>query len=95
MYPFRILREKYFKKIREKGLKAAFRTALQTIAENPYTGKSKTGDLSGVYGYDVYYNKTNYEIAYYIYEDDGKAVVVIMVGTRENFYDELKRYLNE
>lgn len=37
--------EKYFKKIREKGLKAAFRTALQTIAENPYTGKSKTGDL--------------------------------------------------
>ena len=87
--------EKYFKKIREKGLKAAFRTALQTIAENPYTGKSKTDDLSGVYGYDVYYNKTNYEIAYYIYEDDGKAVVVIMVGTRENFYDELKRYLNE
>ncbi len=87
--------EKYFKKIREKGLKTAFRTALQTIAENPYAGKSKTGDLSGVYGYDVYYNKTNYEIAYYIYEDGEKAVVVIMVGTRENFYDELKRYLNK
>ena len=87
--------EKYFKKIREKGLKAAFRTALQTIAENPYTGKSKTGDLSGVYGYDVYYNKTNYELAYRIEYYDNKIVVVIMAGTRENFYDALKRYLND
>ncbi|MDI6814000.1 MAG: type II toxin-antitoxin system RelE/ParE family toxin, partial [Desulfitobacteriaceae bacterium] len=24
--------------------------------------------MAGVYGYDVYYNKTNYEIAYRIYE---------------------------
>lgn len=87
--------EKYFKKIREKGLKTAFRTALQSISEDPYSGKSKTGDLAGIYGYDVYYNKTNYEIAYYIHEEDGKTVVVIMAGTRENFYDELKRYLKK
>ncbi len=86
--------ERYFKKIREKGLKSAFRTALQAIAENPYAGKMKTGDLAGIYGYDVYYNKTNYEVAYYIYEEDDEIVVVIMAGTRENFYDELKRYLN-
>ena len=35
-----------------------------------------------------------YEIAYRIYEEDGKIVVLIMAGTRENFYDEQKRYLN-
>jgi mRNA interferase RelE/StbE len=86
--------EKYFKKIREKGLKDAFKNALSKIADNPYCGEAKQGDLTGVFGYDVYYNRTNYEIAYQIIEDDGKLIVVIMVGTRENFYDELKRYFN-
>jgi mRNA-degrading endonuclease RelE of RelBE toxin-antitoxin system len=40
----------------------------------------------------LYYHKTNYEIAYRIYEDEG-LIVIILVGTRENFYDELKRYI--
>lgn len=35
----------------------------------------------------------NYEIAYLIYEEDGKLVVVILAGTRENFYQQLKRYI--
>lgn len=46
-----------------------------------------------VYCYDVYYSKTNYELTYRIYEDDGQMVVVILAGARENFYDELKRYM--
>jgi len=50
--------------------------------------------LAGIYGYDVFYNRTNYEIAYSIYEEDDKIAVVIMAGTRENFYHELKRYLS-
>ena len=42
----------------------------------------------------------NYELAYtveYIQEEseEPKAVVVIMAGTRENFYNELKRYWNK
>lgn len=95
MYELRYLpgAERYFKKIKGKGLKAAFRTALERLAENPYIGQAKTGDLAGVYGFDVYYNKTNYEIAYRIYEEDGKIVVVLLAGTRENFYKELKRYM--
>ena len=44
-------------------------------------------------GHDIFYNKTNYEIAYRIYEEDGKLVVVLLAGTRENFYKELKRYM--
>lgn len=87
--------EKFFKKIKENGLKTAFRNALLKISENPYIGEAKTGDLANVYGYDVFYNKINYEIAYNIIEEDGKYVVVIMVGTRENFYKELKRYYNK
>ena len=95
MYELRYLpgAEKYFKKIKEKGLKEAYKKALQKIAQNPYEGETKTGDLSGIYGWDVYYNKTNYEIAYRIYEENGKLVVVVLAGSRENFYKELKRYM--
>ena len=95
MYELRYLpgAERFFKKLKEKGLKVAFRKALEAIAQDPYTGESKTGDLSGIYGYDVYYNKTNYELAYTVEYVEDKVVVVIMAGTRENFYDELKRYM--
>jgi hypothetical protein len=87
--------EKYFKRLKEKGLIAAYREALNRIADDPYlAGEAKTGDLAGVYCRDVYYNKTNYEIAYRIYEEDKQFVVIILAGTRENFYQELKRYMN-
>lgn len=85
--------QKYFKKIKEKGLRKAFENGLSKIAENPYIGSAKVGDLASLYGYDVFYNKTNYEIAYRIYEEEGQIVVVVLAGTRENFYQELKRYM--
>jgi hypothetical protein len=38
--------------------------------------------------------KINYEIAYTIdILEDGEVVIIIMAGTRENFYNELKKYL--
>ena len=85
--------EKYFKKLKEKPLKSAYNKALKEISENPYIGEQKKGDLSEMYGYDVKYNGINYEIAYTIHEINNKKVVIILVGTRENFYDELKRYI--
>ena len=85
--------ERYFKKLKEKGLKSAFRKALENIQADPYVGEAKTGDLAGIYGFDVFYNRTNYEFAYRIYEENGHLVVVILAGTRENFYQELKRYI--
>ena len=85
--------EKYLRKVKEKGLKKAFQEALQKISSDPYVGELKSGDLAVVYCLDVYYSKTNYELAYRIYEEDGQMVVVILAGTRENFYDELKRYM--
>jgi mRNA interferase RelE/StbE len=87
--------EKYFKKLIEKGLISEYREALVKIATAPYAaGEAKTGDLVGIYCRDVCYNKTNYEIAYTIHEEDGQLVIVILAGTRENFYQGLKRYLN-
>jgi len=86
--------EKYFRKLKEKRLKAEYREALSKISADPYNeGEKKTGDLTGIYCRDVYYNNTNYEIAYRIYEEHGKSVVIILAGTRENFYQELKLYM--
>lgn len=50
----------------------------------------KTGDLKGIYSLYVYYNKINYELAYTVEFVNDTVVVVIMAGTRENFYNELK-----
>ena len=87
--------EKELKKMKDKNLKEKFRQAIIKISENPYIGEPKKGDLSGIFWYDVFYNKTNYEISYKIYELENKRVVVILIGTRENFYNELKKYIKD
>jgi len=90
------LAKQFFKKIVEKPLKKAFLDALTEIRTDPYIGEEKKGDLSRCYGYDVYYKGTNYEIAYFIGEnEEGELVVVILAGMRENFYEELKRHMNK
>lgn len=83
----------YIKKIQDKKLKAEFRNAFNKISDDYNVGEPKSGDLAGIYGYDVFYNKTNYEIAYKVHFEGDCVIVVIMVGTRENFYQELKRYM--
>ena len=90
---------KYFKKLKDKQLKDKFKNAIDEILENPLIAEEKHGDLKGIRSYDIYHNRTNYELAYrleYIRnKESGKTdvVVVIMAGTRENFYDQLKRYM--
>lgn len=83
---------KFLKKLKDKRLKGLYREAIDKIREDPMVGEAKVGDLSGVYGYDIYYNKTNYELVYTVEYVEDQIVVVIMAGTRENFYDELKKY---
>ena len=85
--------EQYFKKIKDKQLLAAFKDAIGKLKNDPYIGTQKVGDLRGIYGYDVKYQKANYELAYRIYEENGQLIVIILAGTRENFYEELKRLI--
>lgn len=84
---------KFFKKLKDKKLKNLFQEAINKIAEDYTVGEMKTGDLRGIYSLDVYYNKTNYELAYTVELVNNTLVIVIMAGTRENFYNELKAYL--
>ncbi len=82
--------EKYIKKIKDKDLKEKFKDAIKKIRHNPNIGKLKKGDLAGSRGFDVYYNGANYEICYMV--KDNKLVIIILIGSRENFYDEIKPY---
>ena len=84
---------KFIKKLKDKKLKAMYQKAIDEIIADHTVGEAKSGDLAGVWGYDIFYNKTNYELAYTVEYVDNKVVVVIMAGTRENFYDELKKYM--
>ena len=84
---------RFLKKLKEKALKSKFQEAMDLICENPHIGEAKTGDLSGVFCYDIFHAGINYELAYTLIEHNGETVVVILAGTRENFYEELKRYI--
>ena len=84
---------RYLKKLRDRTLKDLYRQAVDLIRQDYTVGTPKTGDLSGIYGYDIYYNKTNYELAYTVEFTGDTIIVIIMAGTRENFYEQLKRYL--
>ena len=86
---------RYLKKLKDKKLKDLYQNAIDMVREDHTIGEAKTGDLSGIFGYDIFYNKTNYELAYTVEYVDDKIIVVIMAGTRENFYEQLKRYWNK
>lgn len=70
---------KFIKKLRDKKLKNLYQEAVDKIREDYTVGEAKTGDLSGVYGYDIYYNKTNYELAYTVEYLENEIIVVIML----------------
>jgi len=86
---------RFIKKLKDKKLKLLYQEAVDKIREDYTVGEAKTGDLSGIYGYDIYYNKTNYELAYTVEYQGDEVIVVIMAGTRENFYDQLKQYMRK
>lgn len=45
---------KFLKKISNKRLKIEFQLAIDKILEDHTIGTPKTGDLLGIYGYDIY-----------------------------------------
>jgi len=77
--------KKYDKPIRIKII-----DALDTITENPFIGDMLKGNLSILYSYHLKVRGVEYRIAYQIKEQE-LVVVIIQLGTRENFYEELKK----
>ena len=87
--------QKFIKKLKDKNLKNKIKDGLDKIKDDYTLGERKTGDLKGFWSLDIFYNKTNYEICYEVKEEEGRIIIVVMIGTIENFYKELKRYIDD
>ena len=45
---------KFLKKLKDKKLKSLYKESIEMICEDYSIGEEKTGDLAGMYGYDIY-----------------------------------------
>ena len=95
---------KQFVKKAHKPLLLAIEDEVDVVCENPAIGEAKKGDLAGILVHKFKFNRQEYLIAYRPPPENqfGDAALVqflvidfYKVGTHENFYDELKRYLKE
>lgn len=86
-----------FIKKANKPLQLAIEDAVLHIQESPTCGEMKTGDLKDVYVYKFRFNKQEYLIAYAFGQSEDLIKLIwidfYQVGSHENFYEELKRYL--
>lgn len=74
-----------FIKKADKPLKERIREEVLRIGENPKIGESLTGKLKNLRSHHFSFVQTQYRIAYTIKDD----LIVVAIGTRENFYRDL------
>ena len=67
--------------------KQAVNEAVIAICENPTLGEQKKGDLTGIFVYKFSHKTQLYLLAYTF---DPATLKLILLGTHENFYRELK-----
>jgi hypothetical protein len=65
-----------------------FDAAVDDVIADPLAGETKRGDLAGVY---VYKFKSQTQLATLAYAFDPKTCHLLLLGSDENFYRELKR----
>ena len=76
-----------YKKL-HKNQKAGVDVAVDIIVKSPDLGEPKRGDLAGVY---VYKFKSQNQLMLLAYEYDLKTRMLLLLGSHENFYRNLKR----
>ncbi len=85
--PFR----KFIKK-QPRPFQLAIEDEIEKIEMHPESGEAKKGDLSGFRVHKFTFQKQLFLIAYCV---QGNSLYVYMIGTHENFYLHLKRYIRE
>lgn len=81
--------EKKVKKL-SKAEKDALDREVRNIAENPNIGEEKKGDLKGVFVHKFKLKTNLYLLAY---RKAGTDLELVMIGSHENYYRDLKGYL--
>lgn len=83
-------------------MQLAIEDAVDEVCDNPEIGDAKLGDLAGIWVYKFKFNRQEYLIAYRPPTPEARRqgvdveLLIIdfhQVGSHENFYGELKRYL--
>jgi addiction module RelE/StbE family toxin len=93
-----VFKEKFHPKVKkdlkrlDKSLISKIPTHLDRILENPYQNSQLKDNLSSVYSYHFRENRVEYRIAYTINEDN-EVVIILLIGSRENFYREVFKRL--
>ena len=81
-----------FVKKQRRPFQLAIEDEVEKILNIPEAGVFKKGDLSGFRVHKFMLKKQEYLIAYRIQKED---IVFYLIGTHENFYRELRRYMKE
>ncbi len=81
------------KKKLHPALQKAINVEVEKIAADPLMGSPKRGDLAGVYVHKFKHHTLQYLIGYLI-DHDRREITLLAIGPHENFYRDLKRYLN-
>ena len=68
--------------------KADVDDAVASIVRDPTIGQAKKGDLAGVF---VYKFKSNAQLILLAYQYDPTTRMLLLLGSHENFYRDLKR----
>ena len=88
-----------FVKKAHKPLKLAIEDSVDVVCDTPDIGEAKVGDLAGIRVYKFRFNRQHYLIAYRPAAQEAMVEVLVIdfyqVGTHENFYETLKRYLRQ
>jgi len=83
---------KKFVKKQVRPLQLSIEDEIERIIESPSKGETKKGDLQGYRVHKFAFKQQRFLIAYRILET---KVIFYMVGSHENFYRNLKKYLKE
>ncbi|MDR1499150.1 MAG: type II toxin-antitoxin system RelE/ParE family toxin [Rickettsiales bacterium] len=79
--------EKTFKKLHQNQREDVL-LAIETVVTNPDIGEKKIGDLDGV---RVYKFKIVNQLALLAYEFNSDEIMLLSLGSHQNFYENLKR----
>jgi len=90
IYQSRIF-EKAVTKLSKPG-KLVLDEEIKKIVSNPFLGNEKKGDLSKVFVHKFKVKTAQYLLAYRVHEE---VLELIMIGPHENYYRDLKNYLDK
>ena len=81
---------KKFVRKQARPLQLSIEDEIEIIIEDPSMGETKKGDLQGYRVHKFTFKKRRFLVAYRILETE---IIFYMVGSHENFYRNLKKYL--